>query len=78
MDPARRRVRVSGREVELTTREFHLLYVLLSSPGIVFSREALLSRIWKKDTRSRSARSIPSSSVSAARSRRIRRIRPWS
>ncbi|MSO30691.1 MAG: response regulator transcription factor [Acidobacteria bacterium] len=49
VDPARRRVRVSGREVELTTREFHLLYVLLSSPGIVFSREVLLGRIWKED-----------------------------
>lgn len=50
MDPARRRVRVGRREVDLTTREFHLLYVLLSSPGIVFSREALLGRIWKNDT----------------------------
>lgn len=50
MDPARRRVRVARREVDLTTREFHLLYVLLSSPGIVFSREALLGRIWKNDT----------------------------
>ena len=49
MDPARRRVRISGRDVELTTREFHLLYVLLSSPGIVFSREALLTRILKND-----------------------------
>jgi DNA-binding response OmpR family regulator len=27
-----------------------LLYVLLSSPGIVFSREALLSRVWKDQT----------------------------
>jgi DNA-binding response OmpR family regulator len=50
MDPSRRRVRVAGHEVDLTTREFHLLYVLLSSPGIVFSREALLGRIWKEDT----------------------------
>src|SRR5439155_21342605 len=36
MDPARRRVRVGSREVELTTQEFNLLYVLLSRPGIVF------------------------------------------
>lgn len=50
MDPARRRVRLSGREVTLTTREFHLLYTLLSNPGVVFSREALLSRIWKDDS----------------------------
>src|SRR2546427_8256948 len=50
MDPARRRVRVGNREVELTTNEFQLLYVLLASPGIVFSREALLSRVWKDET----------------------------
>ena len=50
VDPARRRVRVNGRDVELTAHEFSLLYVLLSNPGIVFSREALLSRIWKEDT----------------------------
>jgi DNA-binding response OmpR family regulator len=50
IDPARRRVIVSGREVELTTQEFSLLYLLASHPGIVFSREALLARIWKEDT----------------------------
>ena len=50
MDPARRRVRVGDRDVELTTNEFQLLYVLLASPGIVFSREALLSRVWKDET----------------------------
>jgi DNA-binding response OmpR family regulator len=50
VDPARMRVRVSGRDVELTSHEFDLLYLLLSNPGIVFSREALLRRIWKDDT----------------------------
>jgi DNA-binding response OmpR family regulator len=50
IDPARRRASVSGREVELTTQEFNLLYLLASHPGIVFSREALLARIWKEDT----------------------------
>src|SRR5215470_630060 len=50
MDPARRRVRVGASDVELTSNEFQLLYVLLSSPGIVFSREALLSRVWKDQT----------------------------
>src|SRR6187401_1087347 len=42
IDPARRRVRVSERDVDLTANEFQLLSVLLASPGIVFSREALL------------------------------------
>jgi len=50
IDPARRRVRVGGRDVDLTAHEFSLLHLLLSSPGIVFSREALLNRIWKEDT----------------------------
>jgi DNA-binding response OmpR family regulator len=50
LDPARRRVRVGGRDVDLTANEFQLLSVLLGSPGIVFSREALLSRVWDEAT----------------------------
>jgi two-component system OmpR family response regulator len=50
VDPARRRVRVRGHDVELTAQEFRLLYVLASRPGIVFSREALLSRVWPDQT----------------------------
>jgi len=50
IDPARRRVRVGAREVDLTANEFQLLSVLLASPGIVFSREALLSRVWNDET----------------------------
>jgi len=50
VDPARRRVRVDGRDVELTDQEFRLLHLLASNAGIVFSREALLARIWRGDT----------------------------
>jgi DNA-binding response OmpR family regulator len=50
VDPARRRVRVRGRDVELTAQEFRLLHVLASHPGIVFSREALLARVWTDQT----------------------------
>jgi DNA-binding response OmpR family regulator len=50
VDPARRRVRVAGRDVELTAQEFQLLYLLVSNPGIVYSREALLKRVWKDET----------------------------
>jgi DNA-binding response OmpR family regulator len=50
IDPARRRVRVDGTDVDLTFNEFELLYVLISNPGIVFSREALLSKVWKDQT----------------------------
>jgi DNA-binding response OmpR family regulator len=50
IDPERRRVRVEGREVELTDQEFRLLHLLASHAGIVFSREALLGKIWRGDT----------------------------
>ena len=50
VDPARRRVRVGTRDIDLTFNEFELLYVLVANPGIVFSREALLSRVWKDQT----------------------------
>jgi DNA-binding response OmpR family regulator len=50
IDPARRRVRVEGRDVELTDQEFRLLYLLAGHAGIVFSREALLAKIWRGDT----------------------------
>jgi DNA-binding response OmpR family regulator len=50
IDVARRRVRVEGRDVDLTDQEFRLLYLLTTHPGIVFSREALLSKIWRGDT----------------------------
>jgi DNA-binding response OmpR family regulator len=50
IDPARRRVRVNGREVGLTDQEFRLLYLFASHAGIVFSREALLGKIWRGDT----------------------------
>jgi len=50
IDPARRRVRVRGQEVDLTAQEFRLLFVLATHPGIVFSREALLTRVWPDHT----------------------------
>jgi two-component system, OmpR family, alkaline phosphatase synthesis response regulator PhoP len=36
----------NGQVVNLTKQEFDLLHVLVSRPGIVFSREALLSKVW--------------------------------
>ena len=50
IDPARRRVRIEGRDVELTDQEFRLLHLLATHAGIVFSREALLTKIWRGDT----------------------------
>jgi two-component system, OmpR family, alkaline phosphatase synthesis response regulator PhoP len=50
IDPARRRVRVRGADVELTRQEFNALHLLASHPGIVFSRESLLKKIWPEET----------------------------
>ncbi len=42
-------VRTEGNEVHLTRTEFRLICELASSPGKVFSREALLERVWGYD-----------------------------
>jgi DNA-binding response OmpR family regulator len=46
IDVAGRRVRRGGAPVELTPTEFELLARLVRSPGVVFSRERLLSEVW--------------------------------
>jgi DNA-binding response OmpR family regulator len=50
IDVPKRRVRIGGDDVDLTDQEFRLLHLLATNPGIVFTREALLSRIWRGDT----------------------------
>jgi DNA-binding response OmpR family regulator len=50
VEPARRMARLEDRDIELTAHEFELLYVLASNRGIVFSREALVQRVWGEDT----------------------------
>ena len=47
--PDRREVTAGDREVQLTMREFDLLEFLMRSPGVVFSRETLLQRVWGWD-----------------------------
>ncbi|SEO89867.1 response regulator transcription factor [Propionispora vibrioides] len=37
---------ISGKEVQLTAREYELLYFLASNPNIVFSKEQLFTAIW--------------------------------
>lgn len=50
LDPSRRAVRVRGAPIEVTRQEFNLLYVLASNPGIVFTRERLLSKVWQEQS----------------------------
>lgn len=42
-------VRLEGKEVELTLKEYNILKALLESSGRVFSREQLLDNIWGYD-----------------------------
>ena len=46
VDPLKRRASFAGREVELTTLEFDLLFALARAPGRVFSRNDLIERVW--------------------------------
>ena len=49
VSPSRHVVRVDGKEVTLTLKEFELLCLLLSKQETVFSRSQLLDRIWGYD-----------------------------
>ena len=42
----RRRVQVMGEQVNLTPKEFHLLHMLVSNPGVVFTKDQLIEDIW--------------------------------
>jgi DNA-binding response OmpR family regulator len=46
IDPGRRRVQVDGSDVGLTPLEFEILTVLAAEPGVVFTREQLMDRVW--------------------------------
>jgi DNA-binding response OmpR family regulator len=50
LDPERRQARVRGDRVDLTKQEFDILYLLASRRGIVFSRAALIAKVWGGDT----------------------------
>lgn len=55
LDSGTREVSVSGNSVELTYKEYELLKLLISHPGLVYSRQQILEKIWgidfKMDTR---------------------------
>ena len=46
IDPLTRGVQVGPNKVELTTKEFDLLYFLASHPGQVFTRAQLMDQVW--------------------------------
>jgi DNA-binding response OmpR family regulator len=46
IDPTRRRVAVDRTDVPLTPLEFEILLTLAREPGVVFTREQLMERVW--------------------------------
>jgi DNA-binding response OmpR family regulator len=46
IDRERREVEVGGTKADLTTKEFDLLWLLASRPGVVFSRQRILDSVW--------------------------------
>ena len=49
IDRDRFEVRVKGRPVELTPKEFELLAALVAAPGRVYARDELLDLVWGRD-----------------------------
>lgn len=49
VNKSNRRVAVNAQEVELTIKEFDLLWLFATNPGMVFSREHIMQKIWGFD-----------------------------
>ena len=49
LDPVRHQVSIDDKEVVLTYKEFELLRLFLSNPGIAFTREMLFNKVWGED-----------------------------
>jgi DNA-binding response OmpR family regulator len=68
IDPLSREVKLRGEVVDLTPREFELLYYFARHPGEVFSVWRCWSRSGDISTKAMSIRSIPISTACAAKS----------
>ena len=49
LDPAEHTVTADGARVELTYKEFELLRLFLSHPGMAFTRDQLMEKVWDVD-----------------------------
>ena len=49
LNPGEHTVSVDGQRVILTYKEYELLHLFLSQPGIAFTREQLLSSVWNTE-----------------------------
>jgi two-component system response regulator VicR len=70
IDPSQMEVTRGGEPVDLTTLEFNVLHFLVSRPGRVFSREALMRHVWGDE------RFVDDRSVDSLISRLRRKIEP--
>ena len=50
MSPDMMKVTVSGKDVELTSKEFDILLALIKNPGRIYTRELLLEMLWDYDS----------------------------
>ncbi len=50
IDHGKRKVQINGEPVQLTVKEYDLLYTLASRPGRTYSRRQLLDIVWDQDS----------------------------
>ncbi|NLU74364.1 response regulator transcription factor [Streptomyces sp. HNM0575] len=67
IDHRAREIRLDGRYIEVTRKEFDLLYLLASRPGSVFSRRQIMTQVWS-DPKAKPGRTIDTH-VSSLRSK---------
>jgi DNA-binding response OmpR family regulator len=58
INPDAREVRVNGRKIELTAKEFELLVFLARSPRRVFTRGQLLAQVWDSSSEWQDANTV--------------------
>lgn len=49
IDHGKHEVTVNGKVIDLTLKEYEVLALLMSRPGIVFTRDQLLSKVWEEE-----------------------------
>ena len=49
LNPGEHTVTIDGERIALTYKEYELLHLFLSQPGIAFTREQLLSNVWNTE-----------------------------
>lgn len=48
IDKKQHKVTINDNEIDLTAREFEILYLLANNRGMVFSAEEIFEKVWKE------------------------------